>query len=341
MVLRRWNSTEPPSAGRQWYRGEVIWLDPATARGIGRGLLLASSLGLVMTGCTLDRAGGLALGPGGSSSGTGSVGGTGAGGVISTGGFGGTGGTGPQGGQGGAGGVVDPVCGDGVTDGDETCDDQNTVEHDGCHECQTEPGFTCDGTPSVCLPIAPQIAFEGPSLNVSIYDGQAQGQKYDGTISTMDCVDLTVGNTGFHSVQRVRVTVGIDHNYVGDLVIKLFSPLGTESTLMSRPGVAETADTYSEPSGESSNLTASSPITFRDDATDSAEDMGDTIPDYDEICYHDNRCEYLTAPGAGPGSSLADFNGEDPVGIWKLCVADADDIYSGTIQSVSLSVLAW
>jgi cysteine-rich repeat protein len=47
--------------------------------------------------------------------------------------------------------VVSANCGDGAITGGETCDDGNTADGDGCdHTCQTEAGFTCDGTPSVC-----------------------------------------------------------------------------------------------------------------------------------------------------------------------------------------------
>ena len=48
-----------------------------------------------------------------------------------------------------------PLCGDGrVTDG-EGCDDGNRVSKDGCTgtTCRVEPGFTCQGQPSVCTDI--------------------------------------------------------------------------------------------------------------------------------------------------------------------------------------------
>lgn len=45
------------------------------------------------------------------------------------------------------------VCGDGVIGGSETCDDGNTKSGDGCHAmCVIEDGWTCGGTPSMCLP---------------------------------------------------------------------------------------------------------------------------------------------------------------------------------------------
>jgi cysteine-rich repeat protein len=42
-------------------------------------------------------------------------------------------------------------CGDGVVQGDESCDDGNGSDLDGCSsECQVEGGWTCTGEPSVC-----------------------------------------------------------------------------------------------------------------------------------------------------------------------------------------------
>jgi cysteine-rich repeat protein len=62
--------------------------------------------------------------------GTGGLGGTG--GVGGVGGTGGDGGTAGSGGVGGTGGNSAPVCGDGVCEGAEGCDDGNTTSGDGC-----------------------------------------------------------------------------------------------------------------------------------------------------------------------------------------------------------------
>ena len=43
------------------------------------------------------------------------------------------------------------VCGDGIIDGTEVCDDGGTVPGDGCDGvCQLELGWNCTGAPSVC-----------------------------------------------------------------------------------------------------------------------------------------------------------------------------------------------
>src|SRR5262249_14785911 len=43
------------------------------------------------------------------------------------------------------------LCGDGVVQNGESCDDSNTNDNDGCSStCLTEGGWTCTGQPSVC-----------------------------------------------------------------------------------------------------------------------------------------------------------------------------------------------
>ena len=36
-----------------------------------------------------------------------------------------------------------PLCGDGILDAGETCDDGNFVQGDGCRPCLVEPGWSC------------------------------------------------------------------------------------------------------------------------------------------------------------------------------------------------------
>lgn len=46
------------------------------------------------------------------------------------------------------------ICGDGLIDGFEECDDHNTTSGDGCSaDCQIEACYTCTGEPSVCTPL--------------------------------------------------------------------------------------------------------------------------------------------------------------------------------------------
>ncbi len=42
------------------------------------------------------------------------------------------------------------TCGDGLIEGDEECEDGNTIDGDGCTACKVDANFVCNGLPSVC-----------------------------------------------------------------------------------------------------------------------------------------------------------------------------------------------
>ncbi len=109
-------------------------------------LIPAVVAGLFIAACGDDTGTGAA---GGGTNGGGGEGATGgSGGTPST---GGQGGDITQGGMGGEGGGTVGACGDGAIDTGEICDDGNTADGDGCDaSCVIEPGFGCDGEPSVC-----------------------------------------------------------------------------------------------------------------------------------------------------------------------------------------------
>ncbi len=59
--------------------------------------------------------------------------------------------------------IVDVVCGDGVTEGEEACDDGNTDDGDGCSSaCLQEDGFICRDEPSICVPVCTDSSDVGP-----------------------------------------------------------------------------------------------------------------------------------------------------------------------------------
>ncbi len=137
---------------------------------LGLSLSLSTICGCGDEPTTQGSSSGTGMGTGGEGGSTNTGGNSGAGGMgtggMGTGGMGtggmGTGGMGTggmgTGGMGmggmGTGGMAMPVCGDGVVDGSEECDDGNATSTDGCTDsCIISTGYTCTGSPSNCVPV--------------------------------------------------------------------------------------------------------------------------------------------------------------------------------------------
>jgi len=183
---------------------------------------------------------------------------------------------------------------------------------------------------------APDPAKGGESENYTHVDGKIviPDNGYDGTLGSMVCIDVT-GEAG--TISDLDVQVAISHTWVGDLVIKLVSPTGDILTLLSRPGLSEPADDGTDCCGDSSNLDMGSPLTFDDDAAVSAEDMGAGLDGSGVICQDDGECTFAPAPDTGPGTNLAQFNGQDGAGTWQVCVGDSGGGDTGDFDSATLA----
>lgn len=134
---------------------------------------------------------------------------------------------------------------------------------------------------------------------------------------------LAVAATGV--LNGITVEVAISHTWVGDLIIKLLSPGGTSLTLMERPGGVGSA------LGDSSNLAASTPITFSDAAATAAEDMGAACSDGQTIGVNCN-----VPPSFVPDQALSALSGQSITGDWKLTVSDNADLDVGSLASWTL-----
>lgn len=70
--------------------------------------------------------------------------------------------------------VETPVCGDGVIEGDEQCDDRGTAADDGCSpNCKIESGYRCSGSPSDCSPAPSSGSGDAqcePTYGSGVYD---------------------------------------------------------------------------------------------------------------------------------------------------------------------------
>ncbi len=252
------------------------------------------------------------------------------------------GGASPTGSGGEGGSSTTAVCGDGVVQGQEACDDGSDVDpNDGCHNCTIEAGYACEGQPSQCKPIEPLVVSIGPNFHKAF-----PADAYDGSPTSMTCVNLPVNASPGAKVHAVRIELGLQSSLVGDLVIKLVHPYPQYVTLLSRPGMVEAFDDGTGDDRGSAGLSPTFPIRFYDQAAHDAENMAAGLSQSDTVCEDaptngEKQCDFRPNAGAAPGGQLDDFDGLDASGDWRICVADAAGTKGGYIESVTLSVTAW
>ena len=107
-------------------------------------------------------------------------------------------------------------------------------------------------------------------------------------------------------------TVGLEHSWIGDTIIRLRSPNGTIVTLANRPG------------GQFNEGNNFCNTVFDDDAETSIQSIAPG-----------------QAPFTGrfrPATPLATFNGEDPNGLWWLIVSDVVLEDSGNVRAFSVDI---
>lgn len=156
---------------------------------------------------------------------------------------------------------------------------------------------------------------------------------YNGTPESMVCTT----QAGLpQTLQSVKLRLGVQHSFLGDLTVKVITPSNRVITVMSRPGFAEAADDGSGCCGDSSGLSAASPITFSDDATTSAEAMGANQSDARVVCRDDGQCEFAPAADTAAAGSFADLIGTNGSGNWQICVGDGESLETGSLCSATL-----
>ena len=107
-------------------------------------------------------------------------------------------------------------------------------------------------------------------------------------------------------------TVGLDHTWVGDLILTLISPSGTRVVLANRPGgTGNSGNNFCQTVLDDSGVTSIQSIAV------------------------------AAAPFTGtfsPANPLAAFNGEDPNGTWILNVSDNAAADTGSVRAFTLSM---
>ncbi len=133
--------------------------------------------------------------------------------------------------------------------------------------------------------------------------------------------------------------MALEHARVGELTIKLLSPTGILSTLVSVPGYEEIVDGAPERIGSMAALRATSPIVFDplQPGAVSAENMGFGLLEDEAVCTGDGRCAFVPNAGSAEGAGFADFLGKRAGGTWNVCVGDVSPGNIGRIESLELS----
>jgi subtilisin-like proprotein convertase family protein len=165
------------------------------------------------------------------------------------------------------------------------------------------------GTPAT---MAVPISFTGPPA--AIPDGSGAGVNLPLVVSglgSISKVELSFDGSAC-SAAVGAATVGLDHSWVGDLVVKLTSPAGTTVKLMDRPG---------GPGNSGNNFCGT---VLSDGAASSIQNVAAG-----------------QAPYTGtfkPASPLAAFNGQNANGTWVLNASDLAPIDSGSVRAFTLLV---
>ncbi|HEY0133443.1 MAG TPA: hypothetical protein VGB85_05165, partial [Nannocystis sp.] len=182
-----------------------------------------------------------------------------------------------------------------------------------CDDIVAEPN-TCPGNSKTEL-------IEAVDLNLAIDNMAMNGawdDKYNGMLDSMLCVDIAVADDGLNFVNDVRLKVGMDHSYVGDVTIKVVSPDAKVLTALGRPSnEPPLADNGVPCCGYPANLSAMFPFTLTDAATITGKDMGKGLTDLKVICKDENPkidpCQFKPYKGGGPGTAFSDFKGKSAV----------------------------
>jgi subtilisin-like proprotein convertase family protein len=162
---------------------------------------------------------------------------------------------------------------------------------------------------------------------------------YDGSLGSMNCCLFPFGTTVPGTVDDVNVQMALTHTFVGDLVIKIESPGATVVTLQSRAGYPESADDGTGIGGNWSNW-AGATITYDDQSSGPlSETMGSALSlTSQNVCTDDGVCSYKPSHGAAAGGDLSTFDGQNYVGNWSLCVADAAAVDIGTWTGGNITI---
>lgn len=152
------------------------------------------------------------------------------------------------------------------------------------------------------------VVFNGVRLPLEVPDGDPGG-----IISRLLI-------SGCDTIEDLDVSLEIDHGWVGDLVVVLESPSGTQATLVDRPGF-DGSGYGCEFSGLSAILDDEASVPVEDQC---ADDNGGSIPSINGVFI--------------PNEALQTFDGELGSGIWTLRVSDWAAEHTGKLLDWQLGL---
>ncbi|MBK8465224.1 MAG: proprotein convertase P-domain-containing protein [Chloracidobacterium sp.] len=162
------------------------------------------------------------------------------------------------------------------------------------------------------------FSYTGPA--VAIADNVAAGTNFIIPVSGIgNITDLNFRFDGTQVADPASTTPGINHSWVGDLIVKVTSPGGTTVTILDRPGSPATTN------GCNSNNLAQ--LLLDDDGG---------FPAVESQCAAD-----ATAFPTGtfsPNNALSAFDGQNPNGNWTINISDNAAVDTGSARAFSLVI---
>ena len=163
------------------------------------------------------------------------------------------------------------------------------------------------------------FSYTGPA--VAIPDNAPAGVNFTIPVSGASTIsDLNFRFDGTQSADPTSTTPGVNHSWVGDLVVKITSPGGTTVSAFDQPGVP--ASTF----GCNSNNLAQ--LVLDDDGG---------LPPVENQCGASTDAAFPTGSFA-PNNPLSAFDGQNPNGNWTINIGDNAASDTGSARAFSLVI---
>lgn len=162
-----------------------------------------------------------------------------------------------------------------------------------------------------------------------VADATGNNNQASATLSTFTLVVSNPANPTITSFNALNL--GINHTWVGDLLIQLTSPSGTTADVLVRPGVT-TATSF----GSSSDFLAANTYAF-------VNSGGTAFPTGSAASVASGTYNRLGRAAAGQvasdsGLDFTAFNGQDLNGTWTLSIRDYGSGDTGSINGWSMDI---